>query len=257
MADFWDELNGGASSLPPAGGDAFAASLTNLYHQYGRPDPTPAEIEAHRQNPGGLAAVEQLLGSDNKTAGYNQPAAATGYQFGALPDTFNPSGATFTPQQQVARQFTEAAPTFTAPTAVTMENDPGYLFRIQQAQLGTERSAAAQGSILNGGTQSAISQRIQDQASQEFGNVFARAGSTFDKALQTYGAKYQTFLGNAGLESNAIAANNAANAGAVAGNFDRQQQTYGTNVTAQRNSQNDYWSRLKDLMNTGAQAAAA
>lgn len=67
---------------------------------------------------------------------------------------------------------------FVAPTAVTMENDPGFQFRRDQGNQGIQRSAAAQGSILSGGTQKALAQYNQDYASNEFQNVFNRALGT-------------------------------------------------------------------------------
>lgn len=48
--------------------DPFAQQLTALYHAHGRGDPTPAEIEAHRTNPGGLSAIAALLDADNARA---------------------------------------------------------------------------------------------------------------------------------------------------------------------------------------------
>jgi hypothetical protein len=67
---------------------------------------------------------------------------------------------------------------FVAPTAITMENDPGFKFRRDEGNQAMERSAAAKGSILSGGTQKALAQYNQDYASNEFQNVFNRALGT-------------------------------------------------------------------------------
>lgn len=268
MPDFWEELSGGQQGLPS--GDPFAQQLADLYHKYGRHDPTPAEIQAHRSNPGGMAAIEQLLQTDN-TKATNAAGAATPLgptTFGATPAPYVPPSGIVDPTQQrtdyVANQFTEVAPGFTAPTDVTMQNDPGYLFRINQVRQQGERMAAAKGTVLNAGTVAAINDRVGDQATSEFNNVFARGATTFDKALQTYGAKYQTFLGNEGLRAQAanmnngaIGANNAANASANAQNNATAQTNYGINYGVKKTADDDYWSRLMDQARLGAGAAAA
>jgi hypothetical protein len=73
---------------------------------------------------------------------------------------------------------------FTAPTDVTMQNDPGYQFRMKMGQQALERSAAAKGTILNGGTQQATAEYGQNFGSNEYANVFQRA---FDQYKQKYG----------------------------------------------------------------------
>lgn len=70
---------------------------------------------------------------------------------------------------------------FTAPTDVTEQNDPGYQFRIKQAQQGFERSAAARGQLLSGGTLKALQRYTQDYASNEYGNVYGRALGEFQQ----------------------------------------------------------------------------
>ncbi len=57
---------GGSAPQQP---DQFAQQLTALYAKYGRGAPDAATIEAHRQNPGGLAAIEQQLSKDNIAGG--------------------------------------------------------------------------------------------------------------------------------------------------------------------------------------------
>lgn len=78
---------------------------------------------------------------------------------------------------------------FEAPTGLTEENDPGYQARLALGQQGVERSAAARGTLLTGGTLKDINDYAQNQASQEFGNVYNRA-------LQTYGTQYQQAAGD-------------------------------------------------------------
>lgn len=70
------------------------------------------------------------------------------------------------------------APTFTAPSGLTMENDPGFKARMAMGQEAIEGSAAARGGILSGGTLKALAQYGQDYGSNEYGNVFNRALTT-------------------------------------------------------------------------------
>jgi hypothetical protein len=65
--------------------------------------------------------------------------------------------------------------TFTAPTALTEKNDPGYQARLKLGTDALQRSAAARGSLLTGGTAQGLNQFAQDYASNEYGNVYNRA----------------------------------------------------------------------------------
>jgi hypothetical protein len=52
--------------------------------------------------------------------------------------------------------------------------DPGYSFRMSEGMKGLERSAAARGGLLSGGTLKGIQRYGQDMASQEYQNAFNR-----------------------------------------------------------------------------------
>jgi hypothetical protein len=52
--------------------------------------------------------------------------------------------------------------------------DPGYAFRLAEGQKALERSAAARGGLLSGGTLAATQRYGQDMASQEYTNAFNR-----------------------------------------------------------------------------------
>ena len=54
------------------------------------------------------------------------------------------------------------------------EADPGYAFRQSEGMKALERSAAARGQLLSGGTMKGIQRFGQDLASQEYGNAFNR-----------------------------------------------------------------------------------
>ncbi len=54
------------------------------------------------------------------------------------------------------------------------QQDPGYAFRQSEGMKALERSAAARGGLLSGGTLKGIQRFGQDLASQEYGNAFNR-----------------------------------------------------------------------------------
>jgi len=66
--------------------------------------------------------------------------------------------------------------------------DPGYQFRLAEGMKGLERSAAARGGLLSGGTLKGIQRYGQDMASQEFTNAFNRYQSERTGTLNPYQA---------------------------------------------------------------------
>jgi len=61
--------------------------------------------------------------------------------------------------------------------------DPGYSFRMSEGMKGLERSAAARGGLLSGGTLKGIQRFGQDMASQEYQNAFNRYGVERERRL--------------------------------------------------------------------------
>jgi hypothetical protein len=62
--------------------------------------------------------------------------------------------------------------------------DPGYGFRLSEGQKALERSAAARGGLLSGGTGKALQRFGQDLASQEYTNAFNRYQTNRANLLQ-------------------------------------------------------------------------
>jgi hypothetical protein len=75
---------------------------------------------------------------------------------------------------------------FQAPTGVTEANDPGYQFRLAQGQTALQNSAAARGGLLSGGTADQLTNFAQQDASNEYSNVYNRA-------LENYQTNYNEF----------------------------------------------------------------
>jgi hypothetical protein len=66
--------------------------------------------------------------------------------------------------------------------------DPGYQFRLKEGMQGLERSAAARGGLLSGGTLKGIQRYGQDMASQEYTNAFNRYQAERTGTLNPYQA---------------------------------------------------------------------
>lgn len=149
-----------------------------------------------------------------------------------------------------------SAPTltrYTLPTLADLQASPGYKARMLAGEQGQQRSAAAQGSVLNGGSQKALARYDQDYASNEYSNLVGQGQSTvalnnnstqteFGDAFANYQARYGQFSDDAARSKNTFDTN--------AGNG---YQAFQTNVTNKRNADTDYWTRLNDLFSTGAQ----
>lgn len=101
--------------------------------------------------------------------------------------------------------------------------DPSYNFRLNQGIQAGDRSAAANGSLLSGGQQKALSDYGQNAASTEYGAEFNRnAGVAQTLGMGAAGADASAlFAGTAGRAQarNSIAGNNQGFWGGVAGSF--------------------------------------
>lgn len=75
---------------------------------------------------------------------------------------------------------------FEAPTDVTMQNDPGFKFRLQEGLDALEHSAAARGGLLTGATAEAMTRYGQDYASGEYQNVYNRALTEYETAYNAF-----------------------------------------------------------------------
>lgn len=133
-------------------------------------------------------------------------------------------------------------------TLADFNKDPGYQFRMDQGQQALERSAAAGGGLLSGGTGKALTQYGQDYASGEYSNAYNRfnndqttrfnrlsalagTGQTATNTVGTLGSQTAANIGENYLQAgNARAAGyigqgNAVNNGISSlGNFYMQQQ---------------------------------
>jgi hypothetical protein len=133
-------------------------------------------------------------------------------------------------------------------TIADFNADPGYQFRMDQGSQALQRSAAARGGLLNGGTLRALDRYGQDYASNEYGNAYNRFNNdqtTRFNRLSALAGTGQTATNTTAqlgqntanqISSNILGAGNAAAAGYVGqsnainngisslGNFYMQQQ---------------------------------
>ncbi len=113
---------------------------------------------------------------------------------------------------------------FTAPTGLTEQNDPGYQARLQLGTDAIQRSAAARGGVLTGGTAKALDTYGQDYASNEYGNVYNRA-------LNTFGTNFNAYNTGQANQYNRLAGLSGAGQATAAG-MAQQGQAASNNVTS-------------------------
>jgi hypothetical protein len=104
------------------------------------------------------------------------------------------------------------------------QQDPGYAFRMSEGMKGLERSAAARGGLLSGGTLKGIQRYGQNLASQEYQNAFNRygiererrlnplqslagVGQTTSQQLGAAGTQFANTMGNIGINNAMIQGN--------------------------------------------------
>lgn len=66
--------------------------------------------------------------------------------------------------------------------------DPGYDFRMAEGQKAIERSAAARGTVLGGGTLQALTRYAQGTASDEYAKSYDRYNTDYTRAFNTFNA---------------------------------------------------------------------
>lgn len=120
------------------------------------------------------------------------------------------------------------------PFQFNYQADPGYQFRLDQANKALERSAAARGGLFSGGTMRSLTQLNQDMASQEYGNAYNRAYGQYTdnlnrlQSLAGYGQNTATNLGNAGQNmANQVSNNYGQAANAQAASYGAQANAWG------------------------------
>ncbi len=149
-------------------------------------------------------------------------------------ETFDP-GEAYQGNGQFDRGENFVAPDFNETT------DPGLEARRAMGQQGVERSAAARGTLLTGGTLKDIAKFNQDYASNEYQNVYNRAlGAHTTNYGERLGAHTTNF--GEGLQVNQNA-------------YNQKLGKFGTNYDVFRNNQTDPYNKLFGVTQLGLNAA--
>lgn len=110
--------------------------------------------------------------------------------------------------------------------------DPGYQFRMKEAQDAVNAGAAARGNSFSGDTLSALAKRSGEVASEEVGNAFNRYNTNRNFGFNANQAKIGQFNTNRGAFQNSLDSNRA---------------QFNTETGTRRQSNNDRFDRLNAL----------
>ena len=170
------------------------------------PQPSPGNPNPTRPMPEASAGVSQSPGQPTQLSASTPTApflSASGIQPGATVSNPGTTGQPITPVSSPGTSSSAGVggygslitpyQDFTAPTALTEQNDPGYQARLALGTDAIQRSAAAKGNLVTGGTAKALDTYGQDYASNEYGNVYNRALQGY----QTNSGNYYTGQNNA------------------------------------------------------------
>jgi len=176
--------------------------------------------------------------------------------FGAAPGPYasNPNAPQYTPMPTyVAPAWTGGD--FVNPTEADLHAMPGYQSQLDAGLQARERSAAAQGTVLSGGTQKALTRYGTDYANTNYQTLR-------NNTLDAYKQRYSQFTDKAGMDLGARTLNANEHQNTFQNNMNsytsgnaRTLTDFLTNLTAKRNADNDLWAHLNDLNGTGAQLA--
>lgn len=111
---------------------------------------------------------------------------------------------------------------FQAPTELSYQNDPGYLERMKLGTQAIQRSAAAKGTLLTGGTLKDLTDYAQTFASNEYDKVYGRAKGEYDTAYNIYNQNQNNLWGRlSGMAGTGLTA---------ASQYGQNATGYGTNM---------------------------
>lgn len=79
------------------------------------------------------------------------------------------------------------------------QQDPGYAFRLSEGQKALDRQAAARGGLISGGALKAAQRYGQDMGSQEFGNAYNRALTSYNTDVARENQLYNRQAAMAGI----------------------------------------------------------
>jgi hypothetical protein len=129
---------------------------------------------------------------------------------------------------------------FYAPSAADLQNSPGYQSRLALDQQARERSAAARGSILSGGTQLELGRAAQDYASNEYNNLFNQSLATRGQNVQEQGQQFNQALAGQQQNFGQYATQAGLDLGARQQNFNEGQGSFANALAAYQTNYNTF-----------------
>lgn len=187
------------TALAVAGGVSAASSVASAVIGGNASSKAAGQISAADTN-AYKSANKAVNTFDQPALANEQPAITAGQTAANALNTDIQPGGTFDPSQQFTMQ--------------QFQQDPGYGFDLSQGSLALQRSAAANGTLMSGGTLKGLTNYSQGMASNEFQNAYNRWNTTRAQNFSNLGN-----VANLGTNANATYGNIATSAAnTVSGN---------------------------------------
>jgi hypothetical protein len=234
--------NGGPAGFTPTQGGSFNGTTGSPAHFMPQRDDysSGAQRMIQQGGNGGVPyhrATADVNGTNGPVKMLPAPGGPNPAHYGGVAPTTTPTGVNPNIGGGFGSLMQGFGEKFTAPDGVTEQNDPGYRARLNMATDQIQRSAAARGNLLTGGTAKALDQFSQDYGSNEYGNVYGRSWNEYAQrynqfnqdqtnkfnrlgALAGIGQQSASQLGYMGLNSaNSIADNLLTTAGRMGADY--------------------------------------
>jgi hypothetical protein len=189
------------------------------------------------------AASQYRANAQAGVPGYYDDRAPAGAPAGATPG--GPRTSSFDGQSSQASPATAPSGTtgnpwssFYAPSQADLQNSPGFQSRLALDQQARERSAAARGSILSGGTQLELGRAAQDYASNEYNNLFNQSLATRGQNVNEQGQQFNQALAGQQQNFGQYATQAGLDLGARQQNFNEGQGSFNNALAAYNTNYN-------------------
>lgn len=189
----------GQYGVPLSPEQVYGAPPTGLQQAAGPEQQAPPQSGGGGGSTGGGAQNGGLFNPDLYSSFNGTPPSYTPPSLGNAPnfDDFYNNQPTPVYQTPTMRQAPAFVPNqFKAPTLEEAQNQPGYMFGVQQGEKALQQSRASQGLLRTGGTLKDILDYGRNAATQNYGNVFNQDLSQFQTneggRVNAYNTNYST-----------------------------------------------------------------
>lgn len=245
-----NQPDGGATTAPAPSPTPGTGGGGSTY----TPDPNYHSIDYWAQRGLSPVAIDPATGQAAQANGGLKPGWArtgTGYEWVGFGDTAGQNNPSFPapsvpdPSNYPAANVPSLRPppdplapwtgTFTAPTKDSILNDPEFQARLENGMRTIQRSAAAKGTLLTGGTLRGLDEMGQQEAGKSYGNAYNRAYNEYD-------TRRTDFLNNEANRFNSQSQN-------WQGQFGQEQGIFGDQFA----NRGQTWGMNSDYFNMGRQ----